>query len=233
MRSLSRSQTLQPPNVWTSPLVETVELVPLARDANADAHADGAGRSQRSAQPQLAVGTQIDAIIPFVNMHCFRKAAGPARQVHQTPRSAITLHQRDSFQRFKRAQQYSRPYAGLLARNIHHEAGAVREIHVGASAFEKKRPSAWSFSPKRVACRIANRVRLRLDNAPTQSALWQIVDQHLSDQIPRQFQRVHGQFRSAQVADVEWCIRLFSAHHLQLTGFTFSMSEKNPSVSVG
>src|ERR1700694_1717571 len=231
MRSLSISQTLQPANVWTSPLVETVELVRFARDANADAHADGAGRSQRSAQPQLAGGTQIDAIIPFVNMHCFRKAAGAARKVHQTSRSAMALHHFDPFQWFERAQQHSRSLAGLLARNIHHEAGAVREIHVGASAFEKKRPSAWSFSPKRMPCRIPNRVCLRLDNAPTHPAMWRIVDQRLSNQVARQLKRVHGEFRSAQAAGVEWCMRLFSAHHLQLTGFTFSMSEKNPSVS--
>src|SRR5260370_38832865 len=103
MRSLLRSQRLRPANEWIPPLVESVELAYLARDADPDAVADGAGASYGSAQPERALRAQVNAVISFVDIHCFREPPGAASKVYQTLRSAMTLHQRDAFQGFKRA----------------------------------------------------------------------------------------------------------------------------------
>src|SRR6266849_4217533 len=104
MRWLLRSQPLRPANEWIPPLVESVELAYLARDADPDAVADGVGATYGSAQPERALGAQVDAVVSFVDIHCSREPPGASSKVRQTSRSAMMLHQRDSFQWFKRAQ---------------------------------------------------------------------------------------------------------------------------------
>src|SRR6266404_6640683 len=95
--------------------VKAVELMYLTRDADANADPNFACRFHGGAQPERAFVTQVDAIRSFVDIHCFRETPGASRKVREPLRSAMLLHQRNSFEWFESAKQNARADAGLLA----------------------------------------------------------------------------------------------------------------------
>ena len=142
----------------------------------------------RTAAPShsLPPAHKFDPVIPFVDVHRLRQASRAAREVEQTSCAAPPLHESDAFQRFDRAHQNSRAGACFLARDVHHEAGTVCEIHVGVSVRKEERTPAGRKASKRVPCRIADRIGFGFDNAAGEAHAWQFVHQRLADQISGQ-----------------------------------------------
>src|SRR5712672_3603510 len=103
---------------------------------------------------------------------------------------APTLHERDALERLKGAQQNASAHAGFFARYVHHEAGSIREIHIGVAAAKKERANTGRLAAERMSRRIADRVRFGLNDASAEPPLQVVVDQRLADQVPRQLDGV-------------------------------------------
>lgn len=71
-------------------------------------------------------------------------------------------------------------------------------MHVSMAALQEKRAISNRLAAERVPGGISRRIGFCLDNAPADSALWQIVHQRLADQVPREFQRGGGELAPAQ-----------------------------------
>jgi hypothetical protein len=109
------AQTLWTTDEGASLLVETVKPVNVARDADPNARADSTGTPDGATEPQLASGAEIDTVKFLVDVHRLRQASRPPRQIEQATRPAAPLHELNSFEGLKSAQQNACAHTGLFA----------------------------------------------------------------------------------------------------------------------
>src|SRR5439155_15994181 len=151
--------------------------------------------------PQQYWGAMDDACDTHIEVHRDRQAAGPAGEVEHALCSAMPLHRPQAFQRLERTQQDARSYAWRFATDVDREPAAVDEINIGVSALQKQRVVASRAAAERMRRRIADNVRLGLDDAAGDAPARVIVDQYLADEIACQCGRVSRQLGSAQSAN--------------------------------
>ena len=169
------------------------------RDSDTHTFTDGLRRPSRGAQPQRSFTAKIGAVVALVDAQCRGQPARSARQVANARGFAIfALHHADAFQRFESPEKHACANAGRFARDVDEPGRAIGEMHVSKAALQEKRVIGDRLAAERVSGGISRRIGFCLDNAPADSALWQIVYQRLADQESREFQRGDGEFAPAQ-----------------------------------
>jgi hypothetical protein len=174
-------------NERVAALEETKFAMDFPGNADPNAYSNGVNCAKRSAEPKWAVATEVHAVEPFRDAEGRGKTAGAARQVKQSPCTAVSLHQRNSLNRLDSAQQDARADSRRFARNVQHEMIPISEVDVSVAAIEKERTISRSEPSKGMRGGITGKIGFRLHDTATQHGPAEIVDQSFPDQKPRQF----------------------------------------------
>src|SRR4029077_4271375 len=196
---IGNEQPLRPADERIPAFVEAKGLVGRTSDADANCARNthvcfgsltsGFGKHQH-AKPERPPRKKVETIQTSVDPERCGKPPWPAREFEKLRAISMPLHHLDAFQRFQRANQHPSANAGTFAGNVQHKVHAVIEKNVDVTVAQKKCAVARRRTPKVVSRGIAGWVAFRLYDSATEPALWQIVHHDLSNQKPRQFQRV-------------------------------------------
>jgi hypothetical protein len=185
--------------------VETKQAIGRARDPNAHAFSNRAGRPRRGSQPQSTGRAKIHAIVTFVDAQSTGQPARASRQVAIACSPWISSsHELNSFHRLQRPQEYSCPNPRHFAANVDEPARAIRKMNVRMAAPQEKRPIARPQSAKRVPGGISGRIGFGFYDAAAHPAIGNLMHQSLADQKLRQLQCVDRQFAPLQPAHPLW-----------------------------
>jgi len=105
-----------------------------------------------------------------VNLQCRRQTPRTPGEIQKPRGSAMMLHQVNSLQWFKGADQDTAGDAVRFAADVQHEMGAIVKENVGVTVMQIHGAYAWSGTAIVMACWVAGRVGFSFHNAPTHTS---------------------------------------------------------------
>ncbi len=162
-------------------------------EADAHALADCVHRSTVVSDPQASAPAQVQPVVPQVDAQGFAQAPRPARQVAQTRGVAGALHVRNAGYWFEGAQQDAGTDAGSFARNVEHIRGAIAQVDIGMTGFQKKGAVARGHAAERMTGRIGLEIGLGLDDASAEQPLARLTDDDLAQKESGERDRIARQ----------------------------------------
>jgi hypothetical protein len=182
-------------------LIEAKREIGGAGDADANGFPDGADGEVCFAEPERAGGTEIEAIVAPVNSKGGGEPAWATSEIEKASGLAMTLHQLDTFEGLKGADENGRGDSGRFADDVQHEMNAVIEKNIDVTRTEIHRTDAWGGPAEMVTCGIAWRIGFGFDDASAKAVSRKIVDDDFADEEARELDGLRRKLRALQLAE--------------------------------
>ena len=140
------------------------------------------------------------------------EASGAAREIEKPGRLAVALHDLDAIEGLERADEDGRGDSRRLADDIEHEVRAIIEKNIDMAGSEIHRANARSRATEMMSRGITGRISFRFHDAAANPARGKIVDDNFSNEEASELDGVRWKFAAAEVANCEFCGRVFQSN---------------------